>query len=296
MADEEIVVDPMETVPLTSDQDSSLDPLNTGFTWYKPAKTLQKGHRTGAHTWTISGHDMQILTSTVPAGEEIVTEVGSMVFMHPNMETNVELTLCSSLGCSEGCRRICGGESCVKVILKNPSNQEGYVGLTPNYPAKVVPVKFGVNVKSGSALIAQGGSYMTHIGDVDVGCSFDCNCLRCCCGGFGVCRQKLTGSDDSIAFLSAGGTIVYRQLKSGETVIVDSQSILAYDETVQIGLSLNGRLCTCCCGGEGIFSTTLTGPGQIWMQSSNFQKFTDAVQQTVVEDDKMDRGGANDSI
>lgn len=74
MADEEIVVDPMETVPLTSDQDSSLDPLNTGFTWYKPAKTLQKGHRTGAHTWTISGHDMQILTSTVPAGEEIVTE------------------------------------------------------------------------------------------------------------------------------------------------------------------------------------------------------------------------------
>jgi hypothetical protein len=74
MADEEIVVDPMETVPLTSDQDSSLDPLNTGFTWYKPAKTLQKGHRTGAHIWTISGYDMQILTSTVPAGEEIVTE------------------------------------------------------------------------------------------------------------------------------------------------------------------------------------------------------------------------------
>ena len=52
------------------------------------------------------------------------------------------------------------------MILKNPSNQEGYVGLTPNYPAKVVPIKFGVNVKSGSALIAQGGSYMTHIGDV----------------------------------------------------------------------------------------------------------------------------------
>ena len=46
----------------------------------------------------------------------------------------------------------------------------------------------------------------------------------------------------------------------------------------------------------GIFSTTFTGPGQIWMQSSNFQKFTDAVQQTVVEDDTMDRGGANDSV
>ena len=155
------------------------------------------------------------------------------------------------------------------------------MGLTPNYPAKIVPIKFGVNVESGSSLIAQGGSIMTQLGDVgkfniklnffslclsyhrltplsscrltDVGCDFDFNFLRCCCGGFGVCRQKLTGSDDSIAFLSAGGTIIYRQLNDGETIIVDSRSVLAYDQTVKLGLSLNGRLCTCCCGGEGTF-------------------------------------------
>jgi hypothetical protein len=114
--------------------------------------------------------------------------------MHPNMETQVELTLFSgSGGCKEGWGRICGGEcyyhdakrifqllvgshiilflsqsgeSCVKVYLKNPSNEEGYVGLTPNFPAKVVPIKFGVNVRSGSALIAQGGAIMTQLGDV----------------------------------------------------------------------------------------------------------------------------------
>lgn len=52
------------------------------------------------------------------------------------------------------------------MFLKNPSNEEGYVGLTPNYPAKIVPIKFGVNVRSGSALIAQGGSIMTQFGNV----------------------------------------------------------------------------------------------------------------------------------
>lgn len=41
---------------------------------------------------------------------------------------------------------------------------------------------------------------------------------------------------------------------------------------------------------QGMFSTTLTGPGQVWMQSLNFQKFRDAIQETVVEDGTMDRG------
>lgn len=74
MADHDIYVDATETVPLTRDQDPSVDPMKTGFTWHKPSKTLAKSHVTGGHTWTISGHDMQILTSTVPAGGEIITE------------------------------------------------------------------------------------------------------------------------------------------------------------------------------------------------------------------------------
>jgi hypothetical protein len=94
--------------------------------------------------------------------------------------------------------------------------------------------------------------------ETDVGCDFDFNFLRCCCGGFGVCRQKLSGPDDSIAFLSAGGTIVFRQLNDGETITVDSRSVLAYDETVQLGLSLNGKCCTCLCGGEGMLKVKIT--------------------------------------
>jgi uncharacterized protein (AIM24 family) len=67
------------------------------------------------------------------------------MFMHPSMTTDVELTLCSKEGCGEGWSRICGGESCVKVFLRNSSGEEGYVGITPNFPAKIIPLKFGSN-------------------------------------------------------------------------------------------------------------------------------------------------------
>ena len=85
MGETEITVDPMETMPLTSDQEPDLDPLKTGFTWYKAARSLDTTHKSGGHTWTISGHDMQILTSTVPPGEEIITEGTPTGILRPNV-------------------------------------------------------------------------------------------------------------------------------------------------------------------------------------------------------------------
>jgi hypothetical protein len=135
-----------EAVPLTSEQEDVYDPLKTGFLWYTPPLATEKSHTTGGHEWCIAGHDMQILTMTVPAGEQVVTEVGSFMYMAPFMETQVELTLCSEGGPGKGCNRICGGENCAKVILKNDSAESGYVGLTPNFPAKVIPVSSNENI------------------------------------------------------------------------------------------------------------------------------------------------------
>jgi hypothetical protein len=119
------------------------------------------------------------------------------MFGSPDIQMDVELTCCKG---GEGCRRICGGESCVKLLILNAGSQSGvrnvpalplsaialcciglqmvsdtpfvipqYLGLTPSYPAKVVPVQFGKHIDASHTLIAQGGSYMMHLGDVNVG-------------------------------------------------------------------------------------------------------------------------------
>lgn len=115
-------------------------------------------------------------------------------------------------------------------------------------------------------MIAQAGSYMSELGDVDVGCDLDCSLRTCLCAGLGLCRQKITGADESIAFLAAGGTIVYKNIKAGETVTIDTNSVVAYEDSIELGITPNGKLCTCICGGEGCFSTTMTGPGRIYLQ------------------------------
>jgi len=277
-----------EAVPLTAEQEKVYDPLKSDFIWYKPPLATEVSHTTGGQQWCVSGNDMQVLTMTVPPGETITTEVGSFMYMHPGMTTQVELNCCGSKGCSEGCKRAAGGESFVKVLLINDTGQQGYVGLTPNFPAKVIPIKFGTHVEPGRNLIAKSGSYMSELGDVDVGCNLDCNPVSCCCAGLGCCRQNLSGSDGSIAFLNAGGTIVYKHLKEGETITIDSGSVVGFEDSAGLGVRFNGNIGTCCFGGEGCFSTTLTGPGRVYLQSMSVDRFRAAVTQTITEED---RGG-----
>ena len=78
---------------------------------------------------------------------------------------------------------------------------------------------------------------------MDVGCDLDLSFKTCCCAGLGCCRQKITGADGSILFLAAGGTLVYRHLKAGETIIVDSHSVVALEHSVEMGITSNGRFC-----------------------------------------------------
>lgn len=136
-----------ELTSLTAEQQAEkyqADPLNSGFLWYTPPMAYEDNPlSTDGQQWIISGHDMQVLSMTMPPGEQIVTEVGSFFFGSQDIKTDVEFTCCTSTngGCSEGWGRICGGEACVKLLLKNDSPQQGFVGLTPTFPAKVIPLK-----------------------------------------------------------------------------------------------------------------------------------------------------------
>lgn len=182
-----------EITALTKDQKDLVDPLGSGFTWYTPPMAFPgKEHESrGNKEWSIAGHDFQVLTMTLAPSDTVITEVGSFMFGSSDITMNVELTLCS--GC-EGCQRICGGESCVKLLLMNAGSQQGvrhsldcvslealkylclmfflpaqYVGMTPSFPAKIIPIQFGKHVNANHALIAQGGAYMSQIGDIGVG-------------------------------------------------------------------------------------------------------------------------------
>jgi len=58
---------------------------------------------------------------------------------------------------------------------------------------------------------------MANIGEIDIGIDWDCCSKTCCCGSLGFARQHISG--DGTFFLNAGGTVMKKDLLTGETVI-----------------------------------------------------------------------------
>ena len=219
--------------------------------------------------YAITGEESQVVTVALDPGEMVKGEPGAMMYLSSGLTQHAT--------CDGFMNRCCAGESCCVMNFTNSgeSGGKGYVALTPNFPtAKVVPVDMS-SPHVGGALIAQQGAFMASYGDVTVTISLDCNFMRCCCAGTGMVRQKLVGN--GTAFLAATGTIVQKILGSGETIIVDTNCILAFAESCTLDLRRAAGILGMLGGGEGIFNTTLTGPGLVLVQSMNEIVFREAL-------------------
>jgi len=170
------------------------------------------------------------------------------------------------------CSFICSGEPCCKTQFDSTGG-DGYLALTPRYPAKVVPVQ--LSDLPAKSVIAGAGAFFASVGDVKGEVNFDCCSCNACCAGMGSVRQEISGS--GTAFFAGGGTVLQKNLAQGEMIVVNSGDVLAFEKSVTLGFQRTGGCCTMCCGGEGLFNTTLTGPGLVMLHSMPFQKYRAAV-------------------
>lgn len=232
---------------------------NTGWSHLQLPQTLH---------YAIAGHESQVLTIQLDhAGDSCKGEPGTMMYLSNGVA--------QSASCEGCCERMCSGEHCCVMNFTKRTDDGGpsYCALTPNFPtSKVVPI----DMKAvGGTLICQQGAFMASSGDVRVRISLDCNCLRCCCGGLGMVRQKLEGS--GTVFLTGTGTMVQKLLADGETILVDTNCLMAFAGSCKMDLRRAGGVMGMIGGGEGIFNTTITGPGLVVVQSMNDITFKKAL-------------------
>lgn len=189
-----------------------------------------------------------------------------------------------------GFRAVMGGEALAKVTYTNTASEEGYVGVSPNLPmGVVVPIDLtdvggGFNIKRGAWMASEPGvsaSYKSLPAK---------SCTACCCGGMPPLIQTLRG--EGKAFLNGGGTIAKKELASGETILVDSDAVFAFQDGVGYDVKTVGSCMTCCFGGEGCFNTELTGPGVIYVQTMSYDKLMKLLVTVRKEPKKAEGGGA----
>lgn len=70
----------------------------------------------------------------------------------------------------------------------------------------------------------------------------------------------------------ASGALIERDLQPGEILRISSGCLVAFEPTVHYDITTMKGIKNVIFGGEGLFVTTLTGPGKIYLQSLPFDR------------------------
>jgi uncharacterized protein (AIM24 family) len=84
-------------------------------------------------------------------------------------------------------------------------------------------------------------------------------------GGEGFIMQKLTGP--GVAFVCLDGEIVEYTLEPGQMLKVDTGHVAMMEPQVAFDIEVMRGFKNVLFGGEGLFLTTVKGPGRVWLQT-----------------------------
>lgn len=77
-----------------------------------------------------------------------------------------------------------------------------------------------------------------------------------------------------MAFIEIDGECVEKELAQGETIKVETGSVGAFEESVNMSVERVKGIKNMFLGGEGFFLTSLTGPGKVWLQTMPIQSLS----------------------
>ena len=216
--------------------------------------------------YTIQGDSTPVVICELDAGETMITEGGSMVWMSPNMD--MQTSAGGSLGKAFG--RMFSGEN----IFQNLYTAKGGPGLIAFASSFPVSIR-AVEITPDRPVICQKAAFLASEQGVELSTFFQKRGMVGFFGGEGFIMQKLSGR--GIAFLEIDGHAVEYDLKPGQKLIVDTGNLAMVDPTCTIDVQTVKGAKNMFFGGEGIFHTVVTGPGRVTLQTMPLSSFANTI-------------------
>ena len=206
--------------------------------------------------YQIQGGNLPVVICTLNNGESMITERGSMSWMSPNMK--METTTNGGMGRAFG--RMLSGESLFQNIYTAQGGQ-GMIAFASSFPGSIRPLQ----IQPGKSMIVQKRAFLASERGVELSIHFHRKLGSGFFGGEGFIMQKLSGQ--GTAFIEIDGSAVEYHLNPGQVMIVDTGYLAAMDETCSMDIVTVPGVKNALFGGEGLFNTKITGPGNIILQT-----------------------------
>ena len=250
--------------------------------------------------YEIFGDDMQLVEIELDPGESVLAEAGAMNYMDSRIKMETIFGDGSGADANKGLggkllsagKRALTGEGLFMTVFQNTDPvSKVKVAFASPYPGKIIPVDLDT---FNQTLICQKSAFLCAAKGVNVGIHLQKKLGAGLFGGEGFIMQRLTG--DGIVFLNAGGTIIKKTLQAGEMLKIDTGCLVAMSETVDYDVAFQTDIKSGFLGGEGLFLATLTGPGEVWLQSLPFSRMADEIIKASRSNNKEENKGINNPL
>ncbi|CAM9865568.1 unnamed protein product [Chrysoparadoxa australica] len=182
------------------------------------------------------------------------------------MSEGVEMSTSSGGGLKSMAKRVLTGQNLMVTDFKMQGEGKGTVVLGTTIPSKIIRLSLA---DYGGSIVCQKGAFLAGSGGIDIQTEFT-KMMAGFFGGEGFILQRLTGEGD--AFVTASGALIRRDLEPGEVLRVSSGSLVAFSPGVTYDVQPVPGFKNAVFGGEGLFLTSLTGPGTVWLQGLPFDR------------------------
>lgn len=210
--------------------------------------------------YKIVGNVVPSVEVSLSRGESMFTQSGGMFYQTEGirMDTNTKGGLLKGIG------RMFAGES--MFMATYTATQDAKIAFASTVPGSIIPI----NVSEGRFTI-QKGAFLAAESSVDLRTTFNKKLGTGFFGGEGFILQELSGK--GIAFLEVDGDAIEMNLAPGEVVKIDTGNLVGFEDTVKYEVEMVKGFGNVLFGGEGLFLTKLTGPGQVVLQTMNMNEF-----------------------
>ena len=202
--------------------------------------------------YEIKNQPFTVLTLHMEQGEGIKCQSGAMAWMSPgiHMETKTG-------GLGGMFKKAIVGESLA--LNHYTATQAGELTLAKHSPGDILAFNI-----SQTPIIAQKTSFLASTEGVNMDVFLQHKAGTGFFGGEGFILQKLSGS--GMAFIHACGDFNVVDLGPGQVLKVSTSNAVAWQDGVKYDIASIG-IKNALFSGEGLFVTTLTGPGKVVIQS-----------------------------
>ncbi|NOT14896.1 MAG: AIM24 family protein [Methylotenera sp.] len=218
--------------------------------------------------YSIQGSDLQYIHITLQPNEEFIAEQGAMMFTDPSISMRAIMGdgSQSRLGVIgrfwRAFKRSLTGESFFSSVYKNTGITPQQIAIAAPAPGSIIPINLD---EQGGSVICQKGAYLAGGVGQKIELAFQKRIRVGLFGGEGFIMQRISGS--GTVFIHASGALKTIRLSSADSLKIDTGCLVGMSHNVRYDIKYTGSLKTSFFGGEGLFFATVSGPGDVWIQS-----------------------------